>query len=314
MFSEKYPADLLSGIAAFVQVGQSTSFTEAARRLNISASGVSRSMSRLEERLGARLINRTTRHLSLTPEGALYFERCRQILKSLEEAAEALGESRNASEGRLSVRLPKSFGRALVIPALAEYSVRYPKISLDIRLANGVADMEEEGIDVAMHLGQPRDAHLVARKLCSINYVLCASPDYLRRHGTPRRLSDLANHRCLTYIQPRTNTYRDWELTEKGATVAYKPQGVLNVDDVHALLEAAIHGAGIVYCMDFLIRKPVAARSLRVVLPKLAHEGPPAYIVAPPHRYRIRRVREFIDFLFEILAKPASRAIHDSKS
>lgn len=311
MSTEKYPAELLSGIATFVQVGQSASFTDAARRLNISASGVSRAISRLEERLGTRLINRTTRHLSLTPEGALYFDRCRQILKSLGEAEEALGESRAASAGRLTVRLPKSFGRAMVIPALTEFSVRYPEICLDIHLANGVADMEEEGIDVAMHLGQPRDAHLVARKLCPINYVLCASPGYLLRHGSPRRLSDLANHRCLTYIQPRTNAYRDWEFTEKGAPVTYRPQGVLNVDDVHALLEAAIHGAGIVYCMDFLIREPMAAGSLRRVLPRLVHEGPPAYIVALPHRYRIRRVREFIDFLFEVMAKPPNRSIRD---
>ena len=303
MNRDKHQPELLSSISVFVQVGQSASLTEAARRLNISASGVSRSISRLEQRLGIRLVNRTTRHLSLTPEGSVYFERCRQILNDLVEAEDELNESRSEAKGRLRVRLPKSFGRAIVVPALSEFSVRYPKLSLDIHLASGIADLVEEGIDVAMHLGEPRGTHLVAKKLCSINYVLCASPDYLRKHGTPRRIADLAGHRCLTYIQPNSDSYRPWELNDKGATISYQPGGVLNIDDVHALLEAAIHGAGIVYCMDFLIREPVAAKQLRVVMPGFAHEGPPAYIVSPPHRYRIRRVREFIDYLFEIMRK-----------
>jgi len=301
---DKHQPELLSSISILVQVGQSSSLTEAARRLNISASGVSRSISRLEQRLGTRLVNRTTRHLSLTPEGSVYFERCRKILNDLVDAEDALNESRAQATGRLRVRLPKSFGRAMVVPALAEFSVRYPKIILDIHLASGAADLVEEGIDVAMHLGEPRDARLVAKKLCAINYVLCAAPDYLRRNGTPRRIADLAEHRCLTYKQPNADTYRAWELNDKGATVSYQPEGVLNIDDVHALLEAAIHGAGIVYCMDFLIREPVAAKLLRVVMPGFAHEGPPAYIVSPPHRFRIRRVREFIDYLFEIMGKP----------
>ena len=303
MAREKHHPELLSNISIFVQVGQSPSFTDAARRLNISASGVSRSIARLEQRLGTQLVSRTTRHLSLTPEGAVYFERCKQILQDLTRAEDALKESQAEPTGRLHVRLPKSFGRAMIVPALAEFSVRYPKISLDVHLASGVMDMVEDGIDVAMQLGEPRDARLVARKLCAINYVLCASPDYLRRHGTPRRLADLPAHRCLAYIQPRSDSYRDWVLTEKGAPVTFKPEGVLNIDDVHALLEAAISGAGIAYCMDFLIREPVAAGRLHVVMPRSAHEGPPAYLVSPPHRYRIRRVQVFIDFLFEIMRK-----------
>ena len=229
----------------------------------------------LEQRLGTRLVNRTTRHLSLTAEGSVYFERCRRILNDLVEAEDALNESRSQTAGRLRIRLPRSFGRALVIPALAEFSLRYPRLHIDVHLASGVADLVEEGIDVAMHLGEPSGKDLVARKLRPISYVMCASPEYLRQHGTPRQIADLNTHRCLTYIQPNTDAYRPWELNDKGTTVRFQPEGVLNVDDVHALLEAALHGAGIVYCMDFLIREPVAAKRLRLVLPGLAHEGPP---------------------------------------
>lgn len=304
MARAKPQIEQLGGIGIFVRAGEARSFTAAARALGISASGVSRAIARLESRLGTQLVNRTTRSVSLTAEGLAYLDRCKRALGELSDAEEALRHSRDEPDGPLRVRLPKSFGRAVVIPALAEFNRRYPRIHLDVHLASGVTDMVEQGTDIAMQLGRPRDARLVARRLCGVNYVLCASPAYLREHGTPRRIADLAHHRCLAYIQPISNQYRDWVLNDNGTPVTHHVTGALNIDDMHAVLEAAMAGAGIAYVMDFAIRGPLAERKLKIVLPRCAHAGPPAYIVAPPQRYRLRRVQAFIDFLFELAQRP----------
>ncbi len=297
MTRDKSQTDLLSNVSVFVQVGQCDSFTAAARRLDITASGVSRSVARLEDRLGVQLVSRTTRSISLTAEGEIYFQRCKQILNELAEVEDEINHSQTEPSGRLRVRLPKSFGRAVVFPVLSEFTDRYPKVNLDIRLMSGISDMVEQGVDVAMQLGKPHDARLVARKVCDISYVLCASPDYLRQHGTPETLSDLARHRCLAYIQPHSETPREWTLTENGQPASFKVPGAVNIDDLHALLDAAAGGVGIAYLMDFMIRRSVAARRLRVIMPSFRHQGPTAYIVYPPSRFRASRVRAFVDFI-----------------
>jgi LysR family transcriptional regulator for bpeEF and oprC len=308
---DKVPPELLSSISIFVQVGQSDSFTSAARKLNISASGVSRSISRLEERLGVQLVDRTTRSINLTSDGRIYFERCKQILNDLEEAEDAIIQSRSEPSGRLRVRLPRTFGRSVVIPALGKFIARYPQVTLDVRLVSGVIDAVEQGTDVAMQLGKPRDARLIAWKMWPINYVLCASPDYLRQHGTPDTVADLKRHRCLTYIQAETDSYREWTLSERGKSVHFTPNGVLNIDDVHALLDAAIGGAGIAYLMEFVIRDAVMAGKLKVIMPQYAYAGPTSYVVYPPNRFQTNRVKIFVDFLRELTPTTALR-LHDN--
>jgi DNA-binding transcriptional LysR family regulator len=294
---DKVPPELLSSISVFVQVGQADSFTSAARKLNISASGVSRSISRLEERLGVQLVDRTTRSINLTSDGQVYYERCKHILSDLAEAEDAIVHSRGEPSGRLRVRLPRTFGRAVVIPALPKFTARYPKVTLDIRLVSGVVDALEQGTDVGMQLGKPRDARLIAWKLWPITYVMCASPAYLRQHGTPKTLADLEQHRCLTYIQPETDSYREWTLSDHGKVLHFTPAGAVNIDDVHAILDAAIGGGGIAYLMDFVIHEAVTSGKLKVVMPHTAYAGPTSYIVYPPNRFQPNRVKVFVDFL-----------------
>ena len=289
--------ELLSHVSIFVQVGQCDSFTAAAKRLNLSASGVSRSISRLEERLGVQLVSRTTRSISLTAEGRVYFQRCKEILNDLAEVEEELNESQTEPSGWLRVRLPKSFGRAVVLPVLNEFTTRFPKINLDIRLESGIQDMVEQGVDVAMQLGKPQDARLIAREICSISYVLCASPEYLERHGTPETIADLAKHRCMAYVQPHSETHREWTLTENGQPVSVRIPGVVNIDDLHALLEVAASGVGIAYLMDFMVRRHVAVGRLKIIMPSFLHRGPTAYVVYPPTKFRSSRVKAFVDFL-----------------
>jgi LysR family transcriptional regulator for bpeEF and oprC len=300
---DRVHSELLSGISIFVQVGQSDSLTAAARKLNISASGVSRAVSRLEARLGVRLVNRTTRSISLTAEGETYFEQCKNFLNDLLNAEDRIRDSRSVPRGRLRVRLPRAFGRSIIIPTLTKFGARYPEIILDVRLVSGVTDMVEHGIDVAMQLGRPKDARLVARSLGPIKYVLCASPSYLQRNGTPSTLSDLAMHRCLSYIQPFNDSYRDWTLTENGRAVSFQPEGTLNIDDVLALVDAAVEGAGIAYVMDFTVANALAAGQLKIVMPDFAYQGPDSYIVYPPNRYHSSRVKAFVDFLLSISQK-----------
>jgi len=294
---DKSQSDLLNSISVFVQVGQCDSFTAAARRLKITTSGVSRAVSRLENHLGVQLVSRTTRRISLTPEGQTYFQRCKQVLSDLEQAEDEITQSQNEPSGPLRVRLPKSFGRSVVLPSLAEFTARYPKVSLDIRLVSGVVDMVEQGIDVAMQLGKPLDARLIARKVCAVRYVLCASPDYLRLHGTPQSIAELSQHRCLRYIQPHSDTYREWLLTENNRPVPFTAPSTVNIDDLHALLIAAASGVGIAYVMDFMIRRFVAEGRLQVIMPSFLHQGPTAYVIYPPSRFRSGRIRAFVDFL-----------------
>jgi LysR family transcriptional regulator, regulator for bpeEF and oprC len=307
--NDKNRSEILNGISIFVEVGQSENFTVAARKLNITASGVSRAISRLEARLGTLLVVRTTRSIHLTSEGEIYFERCRQIINDLAEAELELSEYRDEPAGRLRVRLPRSFGRAVVIPALEGFTRRFPKIKLDIRLMSGVVDSIEQGIDVGMQLGKPREARLIARQLHPVKYVLCAAPEYLKKYGVPKTVADLTSHRCLTYIQPFTSTYREWTLMVDRKPTSFKAAGDVNIDDVLGILDAAISGVGIAYVMDFAIWRPVADGKLRIVMPDHAFEGPSAYVVYPPERARSPRVRAFVDFLLGLV--PQSGKIDD---
>jgi DNA-binding transcriptional LysR family regulator len=157
--------------------------------------------------------------------------------------------------------------------------------------------MIEQGIDVAMQLGEPQDPRLVAHSLCPIRYALCAAPQYLRRHGTPKTIAELSTHRCLTFIEPRTETQREWMLAKKNKNVAVKPRGAINIDDVHALLDIVLAGEGIAYIMEFMIKDSIAAGRLKTIMPQFGYDGPTAYIVHPPTRFQSGSVRAFIEFL-----------------
>jgi LysR family transcriptional regulator for bpeEF and oprC len=190
------------------------------------------------------------------------------------------------------------------VPALAEVLGRYPRISIDVTVDSGTVDLVEDGIDVAIQLGRPAGARLIARKLCPIHYALCAAPDYLRRYGAPRTIAELAAHRCVTYMQPEIGRYREWELRHNGRRTTAAVAGVLGVNDIYALLDAVVAGVGIGYLTDFMIAEALAAGKLAIVMPETAYEGIPAYIHYLPSRYRSPRIRVFVDFLVELLRQP----------
>lgn len=301
--------DSFEGIAIFVRVAQSASFTDAARQLGLSASGVSRAIARLESRLGTRLVDRTTRRLSLTAEGSAYFERCRRILAELEDAEAALAEAGGVPRGPLRIQVPRGFGRTVVVPALTGFLSRYPEVTVDITVNDGAIDPGADGVDASFILGEPVAGRFVARRICSIGYAVCAAPGYLEEHGEPREVADLARHRCLNYLRPRSGRQRVWTLWAHGEEVSVPVSSVLNANDIQAIHQAALSGAGLAYLMDFLIADDVAAGRLRIVMPDHVLRGVPVFLCYPRNPHRSPRLTAFVDYLGETLGTPAAWSI-----
>jgi len=317
MSKVRSPIDNISAISVFVAVGESASLTAAARKLQMSVSGVSKAVSRLEDRLRVRLLNRTSRRITLTHEGAAYFMRCRQVLLDLEEAEATIAQVQSQPRGRLRVLVPRALGKKIVIPAIPYFLEQYPNISVDLMLDARSLNLEEEGIDVALRYGAPADSLLVGRKLCHVNYLVCASPDFIRRNGEPKSLDDIRRFRCINYVIPGTGHYRQWKFWVDGSTTSLNVQGAVNVNDMGALADAALAGAGLAYLPDFMVADHIAAGELKVVLENSAYEGDWIYMVYPRRRYFSPRFRVFTDFIRELL--PATprwqrKILHQARS
>jgi LysR family transcriptional regulator for bpeEF and oprC len=298
--------DNLAAISIFVTVGTSISFTAAAQKLQMSVSGVSKAVSRLEERLGVRLLNRTSRRIALTDEGAAYFTRCQQILHDLEEAEAVVTQARSRPRGRIRVQLPRGLGKKIVVPAITRFLDRYPEISIDILLDAMSLNLEEEGIDVSVRYGAPPDSLLVARKVCSVKYLVCASPSYVTQRGEPKSIDDLHEHRLINYIVPGTGRYRRWNFTVDGKTVTLDITGALNIIDMGALADAALNGAGIAYLPDFMANDHIAAGHLKALLANNIYHGESIYLVYLRRRHTSPRLRVFLDFLHDILLESSA--------
>jgi LysR family transcriptional regulator, regulator for bpeEF and oprC len=293
--------DSLSAIAIFVAVGESASLTSAAQKLQMSVSGVSKAVSRLEERLRVRLLNRTSRRITLTHEGSAYFKRCRQVLLDLEEAEATIAQAQAQPRGRLRVLVPRALGKKILIPAMVRFLEQYPDISVDIVLDARSLNLEEEGIDVALRYGRPADSLLVARKLCRVNYLVCASPDFIRRNGEPKTFEDICRYRCINYVAPGTGRYRQWNFFREGDPVSLDIEGALNVNDMGALADAAVIGTGLAYLPDFMVVDQVEAGTLKIVLPDWLYQGDWIYMVYPRRRYFSPRFRVLSDFIRALL-------------
>jgi LysR family transcriptional regulator for bpeEF and oprC len=308
-------ADNLSAISIFVAVGSSVSFTSAAQKLQMSVSGVSKAVSRLEARLGTRLFHRTSRRITLTDEGAAYFARCQQVLHDLDEAEAMVSQARGLPRGRLRVQVPRGLGKKIIVPALAVFLDRYPEISLDLMLDANSLNLEEEGIDIALRYGQPVDSLLVARKLCRVNYVVCAAPAYIRQHGEPRSLDDLTGHRCINYIVPGTGRYRQWNFGNGEETISLDIRGALNMIDMGAVADAAVAGAGLAYLPDFMVADHLDAGVLTAVLTDHIYVGQFIYVIYPARRHPLR-LQVFLAFLQDLLSERPSwhaRAYPDTR-
>jgi LysR family transcriptional regulator for bpeEF and oprC len=292
----------LNAVRVFAKVAETRSFTEAAKHLALTASAVSKAITRLEEDLGVQLLHRTTRSVGLTNDGATFFERCQQILAEVEDAENALNSSQATPRGNLRVHLPVGFGRRVIVPALGAFGVRYPELVVDVELSDRIVDMAYEGIDVSVHIGEPADTRLIARKLCNLRFVACASPEYLARRGVPAVPEDLEQHDCLAYVLMHTGLYRPWQFFSNGKTFSKTFSGRLNINNSDSLLEAAVAGQGIVMISNFIAGEALQSGALRAILTDYVAVGPQVSAVYRPNKNLSPRVRVFVDYLSEIIA------------
>ncbi len=290
-------AETLQGIEIFVRLAEAHSLTAVGRRLGISASGASKGLSRLERRLGVRLVNRTTRKISFTDEGVMFLEHCRRILQELEEAENAITQRRATPRGHMRIQMPVGFGCRVVAPLLSRFADLYPELIIDAELSNRVGDLAEEGLDAVFRIGSPSDARLVARKLCDLRYVTAASPSYIKRYGEPRTPEDLSRHRCLNVYFPHVHRYRKWYFASGGKRFSLSVPGHLNFSDGQALLDAAIDGQGIINLTSFVVADTIKSGSLKLVLRDYISIGASVNIVYLPQRNLSLRIRALIDFM-----------------
>jgi DNA-binding transcriptional LysR family regulator len=290
--------DQLAAVATFVRVVDAGSLSAAARALPGSLTSVSRQISALEQHFGTPLLLRTTRHLALTDDGRILYERARSILGEVGELEAMLSRSRHAPTGRLRIAAPTLMGRLLIAPLLAEFLRRYPSLTVDLLLIDRAVDMVEEDIHLALRVGHLPDSQLVARKLADLRMVHCASPAYLQRRGIPTLPSELSHHDCLVFSD--TPGSAEWRFTE-GAKPARKIRisGRLWVNSLDALVTAAKEGAGIVRVPSWQVETDIAAGSLQPIL--VAYEPTPAPInlLFQPARLTSPKARAFVDYLVE---------------
>ena len=288
--------DRLAAIEAFVRVAETHSFSEAARRLHASQSAVSRAVSGLEAELGARLLHRTTRSLTLTEAGRGYFERAARILADLGEANLAVTQLQAAPRGRLRVNAPMSFGFLHLAPALPDFLALYPELAVDLSMSDRFVDLIEEGVDVAVRIGALEDSSLIARKLAPIRRVVCASPAYLKARGTPLEPDDLKQHDCL--CNSNIAVQHEWRFAAADGKIwPVDVHGRLSANNGDALRIAALKGLGRANLPTFIVGADLQAGTLVTVLDEFGVQDLAMSAVYPPGRHLSPKVRAFVDFL-----------------
>jgi DNA-binding transcriptional LysR family regulator len=287
----------LERMAIFARVVEDKSFSAAARRLNLSKSLVSKQVTQLEKSIGARLLNRTTRALSLTEAGAAFYEHCARIVEELEEAKLAVGRLHSEPRGLLRISVPVAFGRLHIATILPEFLAAYPDLKVDMVTTDRFVDLAEEGYDVVVRIADQPAPTLVARKLASVHRRMVATPDYFARHGVPETPEDLAHHNCLTYTY--FNPQDPWRLHGPDGDISIPASGNLRVNDDDALAEAVLRGLGLALLPTFIIGKELQAGRLRSVLSEYIPLERHIYAVYLANRHVSAKVRAFIDYLLK---------------
>jgi DNA-binding transcriptional LysR family regulator len=287
--------DRLDAMGVFAKVVEAGSLSAAARALGVSLASVSRHLAALEDQLGARLISRTTRRLSLTEGGRAYYERCKRILGDVEEAEAAVSQFQATPSGRVVVSASVLFGRTFLAPALPDFLERYPRVAVELTLTDRFVNLVEEGVDVAVRVGGLADSSLVARRIGGFRRVVCAAPAYLKRRGVPKEPADMTGHDCLIYSM--LAEVDRWRFIIEEREVAIPVTGRLRSNNQDVLLRAALDSAGIMLAPSWLVRDHVASGRLRLVLEDFEPESTPIHILYPHARLLSAKVRALIDYL-----------------
>ncbi len=293
--------DRLTEMEAFANVVDQGGFTDAAKKMGISKSAVSKHVSSLEARLGARLLNRTTRRVSPTEIGLAYYDRARRVLNDAGEADALVTSMQSAPSGLLRISVATDFGVNHVSPILGDFLTDFPDITVNMVLNNRYVELISEGFDMALRIGDLEDSSLRARKLAETNKRLIASPAYLQKFGRPQKIDDLNEHKLLHYSSQSSGAV--WKLTSPtGEKRQVRTSGWLSVNDGQSLLNAAISGLGIAFLPSYLYHQAMAKGQVEDAMPNLPVEKQGIYAVYPPGRFTQPKVRAFIDFLAHAFA------------
>jgi DNA-binding transcriptional LysR family regulator len=294
--------DKLSSLRAFVKVVETSSFSEAGRRLRLSRSAVSKYVAELEEDLGVQLLSRTTRRVTPTENGQAYFERALTILADLDAADHAVSQSQATPRGLLRVNAPMSFGTMQLGPALAAFMKQYPELQIQLALSDEHVDPVQDGLDVTLRIADLESSSLIARRIMPIERLVCASPGYLKQHGTPKHPTELRNHDCLTYGY--LSTGNQWKLTGTDGDHWISPRWTLCANNAEVLRDAAVADRGVALLPVFIAANALKAGKLQPIL--IDYHAPPLslYAIYPPTRHLAVKVRLFIDYLVETFSKP----------
>ncbi len=290
--------DRIDAMQAFVAVADLQGFAPAARKLGLSPSGVTRLIAALEERLGARLLQRTTRQVALTDVGARYLERVRRILADVEEAEGSAQAERTRPSGRLVVSAPIGFGRLHVSPVMSAYLTHYPEVSGELRLSDRMVNLVEDGVDLAVRIGHLADSSLVARHVGEMRRIVVASSGYLKRHGEPRTPRAIAAHQTIQF--GATAAPPDWHFVEDGSEIRVACTPRLTTNSADAAIQYAAQGGGLTRVLAYQAADAIRAGRLRIVLQEFEQPPLPIHIVYPTSRLLSAKVRTFVDLVTKI--------------
>jgi LysR family transcriptional regulator, regulator for bpeEF and oprC len=297
--------DRLGSIVAFVRVAELGSFAKAAKALGISSSAVSKSIARLEDRLELRLFQRTTRALSLTEEGQLFFQTCDRVLAELDDAERSIRERAAAPAGVLKVELPTALGRLKIVPALSTLTRQYPGMRIDASFDDRLTDLIDTGLDAVVRIGEPRDSRLMVRRVGTVRYIVCAAPSFIKKYGKPESPDDLKRFACIRRVQHGNMSYATWKFAspQDGSAFEREVAGTLSFDSNDVIIDAGLAGDGLVQLHTYMAEPYLTSGQLVQVLSEYAAPGPPISVLFPSNRHLSPKVRIFIHFVAGILSE-----------
>ncbi|HYJ39485.1 MAG TPA: LysR substrate-binding domain-containing protein [Steroidobacteraceae bacterium] len=299
--------DQLQGMRVFTRVAELGSFARAASTLDLSRAMASSYVAQLEKHLGTRLLHRTTRKVSVSPQGAVYLEHCQRILAEIDAADDQLRLARNRPQGKLRVDVPVAFGKYLLLPAIPAFTQRYPDISLEVRFNDHYVDIAAEHVDVAVRMGKITAPDIIARRIAASRLLTCASPRYLAQAGMPRTPEELRKHRLLGYLRSDGNRPSDWQFKQGDGTRSLRLPMALSFNTVDALTSSALDGQGLVQQVDLLVSGYISDGRLVEVLRDHSCEGPPMSVIYPKATQHLAKVRVFADFAGDLMRNYEAR-------
>ncbi|KQZ91520.1 MULTISPECIES: LysR family transcriptional regulator [unclassified Pseudomonas] len=299
--------DRFDAMQAFARVVESGSFTKAAETLHLSKTSVTQLVQQLEARLRVKLLNRTTRKVNVTADGAVYYERVVRLLADLDDAETSLSSASTVPRGRLRVDVPSPLASLILVPALPEFHARYPDIQVDMGVSDRIVDLIDENVDCVVRGGELTDQSLMARRVGDLQLGVFASPGYLERVGRPSHPKDLedSEHRIVGFLWARTGKALPYAMRNQSESLEIKGRYVLAVDDGNAYMAAGLAGMGILWLPDYMSRPWLASGQLVALFEDWQLDPMPLYVAFPPNRHISRKVRVFIDWVAELMAQHA---------